>query len=161
VTAASASSLAIATQRPAGVDRRSGSSEIAKARPGILVIDDEVDLLNMLADELFDAGFDVTAVDNGRDAICAVQRKKFDVAITDFKMPDMDGLQTATALKQLDPQLPIVMVTGYASKTAVLAMGPRQVLVGLLLKPFAVEQVLEILERAIRERPAREGGQKK
>jgi DNA-binding NtrC family response regulator len=124
----------------------------AVAAPRVILIDDEIDLLNMLAEELTDAGFEVTAVDNGRDALRAAQHKRFDVAITDFKMPEMDGLQTAVALKQIDPQLPIIMATGYASSAAMLALGPYQILAALLLKPFALEQVLEMVDHAISEK---------
>jgi DNA-binding NtrC family response regulator len=141
------------------VNRQHDTSDAVATR--VILIDDEVDLLQMLAQELTDAGFEVTAVDNGRDAIRAVQRERFDVAITDFKMPDMDGLETAVALKQIDPQLPIIMATGYASKAAVLALGPYQLLVGLLLKPFGLEQVLEVVDHALdAKRPTPKGEQK-
>jgi CheY-like chemotaxis protein len=156
VQSASHPSVSTATQGTAGAYRRRSSRDVAGVR--VMLIDDEVDLLEVLAEELSDFGFEVTAVDNGRDAIRVAQHERFDVAITDFKMPDMDGLQTAVALKKLDPQLPIIMATGYASKAAMLALGPRQILVGLLLKPFALDQVLEIVQHVLFERSTPEGG---
>ena len=102
----------------------------------------------MLGDELTEAGFDVTAVDNGRAALDAARHKRFDVALTDLKMPDMDGLQIAEALKEIDHDLPIIMATGYASDAALLASESRGIVVGLLQKPFGLDQVLDAVRRA-------------
>ncbi len=124
----------------------------AIGQPRVILIDDEADLLVVLAEELTDAGFDVTAAASGRDALLAAARMKFDVAITDLKMPEMDGLQTAAELKKIDPDLPIVMVTGYAPDALMLASSTRQILHGLLVKPFVMDQVLEVLDRIVQPR---------
>jgi DNA-binding NtrC family response regulator len=127
----------------------SGNDASAVELPRVILIDDEPDLLEVLAEELAEAGFEVTSAASGRDAVLAATRMKFDVAITDLKMPEMDGLQTAAELKKIDPDLPIVMVTGYASEAVMLASSTRQVLEGLLMKPFVLEQVLELLDRIV------------
>jgi CheY-like chemotaxis protein len=122
--------------------------------PHLILIDDEVDLLHLMAEELTFAGFEVTAVESGRAAIEAARNRRFDVAITDLKMPDLDGLQTAAALKDLDPDLPIIVATGFASEAAIVASGAkssrgRAIVVALLLKPFGIDEVLETLQNVL------------
>src|SRR5690242_4129873 len=90
------------------------SSSVAR----VLIVDDEVDLLGVLAGELSDAGYQVTAVDNGRAAVEAAIASRFDVAITDLRMPEMDGCETTARLKRIDPRLPIIVATGYVSEDA-------------------------------------------
>jgi CheY-like chemotaxis protein len=135
-------------------DRR-GGGPVAAARPRLLVVDDERDLLDIMAQELRDTGFDVTAVDNGRGALEAVRGSCFDVAITDYKMPGMNGVEMMAQLQDIDPSLPIIVVTGYASEGARLAIDARQAY-GLLLKPFTLADIRRLIDGAVeRERGPR------
>jgi DNA-binding NtrC family response regulator len=135
----------------------SGPTESDTRVRRVMLIDDEVDLLDIMAEELSSAGYDVSAFHSGRDAIRAASRERFDLAITDLKMPDLDGLETAAQLKRLDPSLPIIVATGYASEAAVLASSTRGI-VGWLLKPFGLDQILDTIERTIQPDPAGEQG---
>ena len=85
-------------------------------RGQLLVIDDEEDIREMLEFVLSREGFVVVTVDGGLAAVELVQKRRFDVAITDMKMPGMDGLETLAALKKLDPAIEVIVVTGYASE---------------------------------------------
>jgi two-component system response regulator HydG len=129
----------------------------SRALPRVLLVDDERDLLDVLAQELGDMGFDVTALDNGRAALDAIARRRFDALITDLKMPGMDGLEMARLLRRTDPQLPVIVITGYASDRARRAFDTREAY-GLLLKPFTLEDMRRMLEGAITQRPGLGGG---
>lgn len=81
----------------------------------VLVIDDEPDMLDILRDLLESERFAVEVVDSGEQAIELFRRDPFDVAITDLRMPGIDGLETLQELRRLDPQLPVIVVTGFTS----------------------------------------------
>src|SRR2546427_4079781 len=82
----------------------------------ILVVDDEQSMAQFLAIVLRKEGYQVTTVNNGRDALEKVKSDPFDVVITDIKMPGMDGIQLLQGLKKYDPSLPVVIMTAYASQ---------------------------------------------
>jgi DNA-binding NtrC family response regulator len=82
----------------------------------ILVVDDEQSMAQFLAIVLRKEGYAVTTVHNGRDAMDKVKAENFDVVITDFKMPGMDGIQLLQGIKKHDPSVPVVIMTAYASQ---------------------------------------------
>jgi DNA-binding NtrC family response regulator len=82
----------------------------------ILVVDDEPSMTQYLGIVLRKEGFQVTTVNNGRDALDKVMSDHFDVVITDLKMPGMDGIQLLEGIKKHDPSLPVVLMTAYASQ---------------------------------------------
>ncbi len=115
------------------------------SRPRILVVDDEPDLLEILALELKDAGYDVTCAESGRDAVGYARGEHFDIVLTDYKMPGMDGLEALSAIEKADPNLRAVLMTGYASdevQTALRMSGRPHI-----AKPFEVDDLLTTLER--------------
>ncbi len=81
------------------------------AAPRLLWVDDEVDLLKPHVLFLQARGYDVTTVSNGADAVERVGGERFDLVLLDEQMPGMGGLDTLTEIKQLRPDLPVVMVT--------------------------------------------------
>lgn len=117
----------------------------------VLLVDDEHDLVEVLSEELRAAGFEVTAVGDARRALAAVRLRQFDAVVTDFKMPGMDGLELMILLKEVDPGLPIIVITGFASEGARLALDAREAF-GVLLKPFTFEEIRTMLERAVKPR---------
>jgi len=127
--------------------------ERGEERIRVLLVDDEPDLLSVLAEDLSDFGFDVTAVDSGMAALAVARREKFDVAITDVRMPGMDGVETMTRLREIDPDLPVVVATGYLSEATRSDCAERGA-VGLILKPFRLEQLCALLARAADSRPS-------
>src|SRR2546422_9558436 len=82
----------------------------------ILVVDDEQSMTQFLGIVLRKEGYQVTAVNNGRDALERVKAENFDIVITDIKMPGMDGIQLLHGIKKHDPSLPVVIMTAYASQ---------------------------------------------
>ncbi len=113
----------------------------------ILIVDDDEDFADSLADLAELQGHSYSIAHDGRSAIKLSKHEKFDVVFLDVKMPGIDGIETLHRLREAQADLKIVMVTGYATTEqldAAVAAGAFTV----LEKPCPVEQVLEIVERA-------------
>jgi len=117
----------------------------------ILVIDDEPIMQEILSDFLQEEGYTVDVAPSGEDGVERVKAKPYDCAIVDLMMPGIDGIETTQQLKAIDPTLPVIMITAYASvESAVEAMkrGAHE----YITKPFKNDEVLLVVENAIRQR---------
>lgn len=115
----------------------------------ILIADDEVSLRLVLQTALTKVGYEVDTAKNGIEALHMAQENYYDVAIFDIRMPEMDGLQAFYEIHKIRPNLPIILMTAYgSSETAVDAM--KHGAYDYLLKPFNLEEVKIIVNRAIR-----------
>lgn len=106
----------------------------------ILIADDQKDLLDMLKDDLTDAGFRVKTVDNGADAVVTAAEERFDLFLLDMYMPGLNGIQTIKVLRKLAPNTPIIGLTGYLGRgfmAEAAALG-----VTCLSKPIAIDELL-------------------
>ena len=79
----------------------------------LLIIDDEKDFLDIIAERIRAHGMDVSTVTSVEDALNMVEEESFDVVIMDFMMPGMNGFQTLKAVKQKKPGVQIILLTGY------------------------------------------------
>jgi CheY-like chemotaxis protein len=93
----------------------------------------------------------VVAADGGREAIAQFKAQSFDLVFTDLAMPEMDGWDTARALKKLRPEVPVVLVTGYGA-TAKPPSGELDLISGVIAKPFDFPQVTETIARVVARR---------
>jgi two-component system, NtrC family, response regulator PilR len=118
-----------------------------RQHPRILVVDDERSLRELLAIVLRREGYEVLLAENGHTALAALARGPVDLLISDIKMPDMSGVDVLKAAKQIDPAMPAVMMTAFAStETAVEAM--RLGACDYLIKPFDVDELkLKVREK--------------
>jgi two-component system response regulator PilR (NtrC family) len=82
----------------------------------ILIVDDEQSMTQFLGIVLRKEGYQVASTNSGRDALEKVRGESFDAVITDIRMPGMDGLQLLEGIKKIDPTLPVVIMTAYASQ---------------------------------------------
>ena len=82
----------------------------------ILVVDDEQSMTQFLGIVLRKEGYQVTTVNSGRDALEKIRMEPFDIVISDIKMPGMDGIQLLQGIKKHDPNIPVVLMTAYASQ---------------------------------------------
>jgi len=114
----------------------------------ILVVDDESVIRDGLSRILEGDAFTVDAAKNGHAAIELLQQKEFDLIITDLKMPGMSGFELLNAVKILQPDSPVIMITGYATvETAVEAM--KSGTIDYIVKPFTPDQILEKVRLAL------------
>lgn len=82
----------------------------------ILLVDDEEEILKSLGEILQRFGYDVIARQDVHAALDLVRdRTKIDLVITDYRMPKMDGLEFMNALRQMDPAVPVIMLTAYGA----------------------------------------------
>ncbi len=119
----------------------------------ILVVDDEQDICWALENVLGDEGHRITQVHRGEDAIREVQQRSFTVAIVDVKLPGMSGLEVSRAIRQLDPRLKIVMISGYHyEEDQPIQEGMRQrIYRGFISKPFELEDVSTLVRKVLAE----------
>ena len=78
----------------------------------ILVIDDEVGIRNLLDTLLHRKGYDVVLADNGQKGLAVFRRERPDVVVLDLKMPGMDGFTVLQQVRSLNPQQPVIILTG-------------------------------------------------
>ena len=86
----------------------------------VLVVDDEPSMRQMLSFALRREGYDVSTADDGRAALAALQGGRFDLVITDVRMPELSGVDLLREAKRIDPSVSIIMMTAYGSKETVL-----------------------------------------
>jgi two-component system OmpR family response regulator len=118
----------------------------------VLVVDDERDFLESLVRRLQRRGLDARGVDSGMGALKLVAEDPPEVVVLDVKMPDMDGIATLKAIKDRDPKVEVILLTGHAS----VGSGVEGVELGAfdyLIKPVKLDDLIE------RIRDARERGQ--
>jgi DNA-binding NtrC family response regulator len=125
-------------------------SVIPGVGPTVLLVDDEPNLRRILSAVLARDGYNIVIADGGRDAIKkAKQQPRLDLLVTDFLMPDMNGLEVLEAIRKQHPDLRALVISGHGTvRSAVEAM--RLGAFDFLTKPFEVEQVRETVERALR-----------
>ena len=117
----------------------------------MLVVDDYPDTCATIALVLKRKGYRVASAEKGEHAIALVKQRKYDIIFIDLKLPTIDGLQTYRAIRALDPNVTVVMMTGYRDEMAALVeTALRSSASVCLYKPFEPEQVLSIVE-AIRQ----------
>ncbi len=116
--------------------------------PRILWADDEIDLLRPHVLFLENKGYDVTSVSNGADAVAKVREQQYDVVLLDEQMPGMDGLQALSEIKEISPEVPVVMVTKSEEEHLMEeALGGR--ISDYLTKPVNPSQILLTCKRLL------------
>ena len=82
----------------------------------VLLVDDEKEFLESLSERFELRGFEVYKAQSGSEAIRVVEKNKIHAAVVDLKMPDMDGLVTITKLKEIQPKIKTILLTGFGSQ---------------------------------------------
>ncbi len=129
----------------------------AERRPAasVLVVDDEPSVSDVLQEFLSSQGYDLAVASNGEEAIRLINERRPEIILTDINLPGLSGLDVMRHAKALDPEVSVIVVTGYASaSTAIDAL--RQGAYDYVTKPFDLDEVLQIVERGIANRRLRE-----
>ncbi|MCJ7459110.1 MAG: sigma-54 dependent transcriptional regulator [candidate division Zixibacteria bacterium] len=119
--------------------------------PSILVIDDKESMRQMLAKTLESEGYEVDVARDGEVGLDKAKEKRFDLVLTDLKLPNMDGLRVLSSFKDLDPEISVIVMTAYGTiETAVQAI--KQGAFDFLTKPFDVDHLNVLIQRALENR---------
>ena len=130
-----------------GNDRK--QTAYSKISCTILVMDDEKSIRKLLTSMLTSLKHSVTAVENGKEAVEAYKKNKFDLVILDITIPGgMGGLETIKELKKINPNVRAIVSSGYAN-SPVLARYTDYGFSGALAKPFHADDLKEIIEKVI------------
>jgi two-component system response regulator AtoC len=114
----------------------------------VLVVDDERKMRRVLQMLLEQMGIESTPAENGEEALAVFQREKFDLVLTDLRMPGMGGMAWIEQLRTLDAEVPLIVLTAYGTvETAVQAM--KHGAFDFILKPFDVDAVEVIIRNAL------------
>jgi two-component SAPR family response regulator len=116
----------------------------------ILLLEDDEDLRTLVGFELEDANHKVTAVGAGIEAVSAIERQAFELAIIDIRMKGISGLEALAKMREFQSDLPCIVITGYASQedaSRAAQLGVR----GYLNKPFKMSELLDKVSQIGRE----------
>ncbi|NJC05806.1 signal transduction histidine kinase [Sphingomonas kaistensis] len=126
------------------------ATEAAGDRPPsplrLLVVDDEPDVRATLAQMLSEAGHSVDSVSNAKSALAALRHEKFDLVVSDYLMPEMNGAELIAQARQLWPEQPFLVVSGYSDSDELARSCPNAI---RLEKPFTGAQLMVGVERAL------------
>ncbi len=118
--------------------------------PNILIVDDEIGPRESLR-MILKPNYNVYAVESGYAAIQMVQQVEMDVLTLDLKMPGMSGIDTLKEIRTIDPEVMVIIITGYGTlKSAIEAI--RYGVFDYIPKPFNVPEILSIIDKSIQRR---------
>jgi CheY-like chemotaxis protein len=115
-----------------------------------LIVDDNRDFAENLAEILRDGGDDAAVAESGREAVRLAGERRFDAILTDMRMPLMGGAEVVHEIRRIDPGAPALVITAHAGDDAIDA-ARREGLLAVLPKPVNVPRVLELLASARRD----------
>jgi excisionase family DNA binding protein len=111
-----------------------------QGQPTVLVVDDDPGIQDQFKSFLKKIGFSRVIVGTAKDAIASLKKQKFDLMFLDLQLPDVPGDQVYKTAKQIDPELNVVVITGYPDSdmlNRILRVSP----VTVLKKPLKIEQL--------------------
>jgi DNA-binding NtrC family response regulator len=113
----------------------------------ILITDDDIDLRELLTEAVKNWGYEVSVARDGDEALRKLRMERFDIVITDLMMPGMDGLALLQKIKDLDKEILVIIITGYATiETAVKAIESGAY--DYIAKPFRLDELMIVIKNA-------------
>src|SRR5689334_3526284 len=129
------------------------SPTATKTKGRILIVDDELVVRDSLGKWFTSEGYTARPAGGAREALEVIQQSEFDIALIDIKMPGMDGMELQARLREADPDLTIVIMTGYASvDTAVQAL--KQGAYDYITKPVDPDELSHLVSNALEHKRA-------
>ncbi|MGA3114878.1 MAG: response regulator [Syntrophobacteraceae bacterium] len=113
----------------------------------LLLVDDEEGYVTVLAKRLSKRNFLVKTALSGSEAIRILRNESFDLAVLDFKMEDMDGIEVLKVFKTMEPKMPVIILTGHGSETAA-REGIEFGAFDYLVKPCDLSELVERIRQA-------------
>src|SRR5947208_1690274 len=122
--------------------------QLHEESPRVLVVDDEKVIREILSDFLTMEGYVVRTVEDGSSALRELERRSYNLVISDLKMPGMGGLELLEKISDLKTNVLTVIMTGFGTvETAIEAM--KKGAYDYILKPFKIEEVVHVVERGL------------
>lgn len=127
----------------------------------ILVIDDDATVRRSLEAVLKEDGYKVDVAGNGKEAIAKSKATLYNIALVDLRLPDMDGIELLTAMREAVPKMSKIIITGYPSlENAIEAVNRGAD--GYIVKPYTMEDLMrKIKEQLQKQQEARKYGEEK
>lgn len=122
--------------------------QTVKAPIRILLVDDEASLLRAF-DRTFGRKYEIKGVGSGAAALSAMQEQEFDVAIVDYSMPGMNGIELLELMAQRHPQVARLTLTAYSDLPEVVALKARKLVTAVLTKPWDRAEVEAAVVKAV------------
>ncbi len=120
----------------------------------VLLVEDDEDNRELMAEVLEDAGYQVLTAASGAAGLRTLAESSVDVVVTDVGMPGMGGLEVARAAKEIAPGVPVVVVTGYTEREDISSARGREV-DAVLVKPVDPDALIATVEQVVRTRRPR------
>ncbi len=128
---------------------------MTEPKPSILVVEDEAKLRRLLELQLADEGFRARSVDNAEAGLQLVGKEPFDLVVSDYKLPGMTGVEFLHALKRVNANLPVIIMTAYGTvEAAVEAM--KAGASDYVLKPFSLAELVLVIRKELAARELRD-----
>ncbi len=117
----------------------------------ILIVDDDLDTCQLLDKFLSKKGYEVQTALRGRDAVEHLKKSKFDLVITDYRLPDLNGLEMLQRVQTLRPEAGVIVITGY-SDVRIAVKTLKQGAYDYVTKPLYPDEILLTIEGALEKR---------
>ena len=115
-------------------------------RRQVLIVDDDDDMREVVSQALSEEGYDVQDFGDGATAIETAHRQSFDIAVVNLKMPGISGATVIKQIKERQPELPVVIITGFLEPQT---EGLEGLFNRILHKPFQIEELRETVEEVL------------
>jgi two-component system response regulator (stage 0 sporulation protein F) len=115
------------------------------SRPRILVVDDEINMRETLADILIEEGFDVRTAETGEKAVKICKGEPFDAVLMDVRMPGIDGIEASRRIRRIHRDIRVIIMSAYSVDHLVRA-SPVEGIVAFLRKPLDAAEMLRLLD---------------
>ncbi len=117
-------------------------------KPKILLVDDDVALRSLLAEEFLDRDYAVTEAEDGKAAIDQILLSPFDLILTDVKMPRLGGLELLAQVRRCFPQIPVILMTAFEGAIP-LNQKDRKEAFACIFKPIVLEELHGLVVKAL------------
>jgi DNA-binding NtrC family response regulator len=117
----------------------------------VLVVDDDKVLQNSVREALLYHSFQVDVANNGKEALNAVYKDKYDLVVMDVNMPEMDGISALTEIKKVDPSVIVIILTAYSNVSDAVKV-VKEGAYNYLEKPISSENLVALIKRALKAR---------
>jgi len=118
--------------------------KLQKTKGRILIVDDEKDMCNFVSKFIKEDGYHSETVHKGKQALGKIKKKRYDLIILDYRLPDISGLEVLREISQLRPKLPVIMISAYGNE-AIEEKANKLGAIAFLDKPFDLLKLSTIM----------------